>query len=171
MLHCYVHCFLFLLYRFSFFSDSGSIRFAFILHCILKSKNKAILLECVLLLLPVSRLKNFNFSPSKKRKSAFFTSFYSFPSCFPYVFGIMQHFIASFLFLIMLNLHYILKKFIVCGFMAIFIILFLIAASAGEWIWATAVTYTTAVATLDPLTHRAGWGSNPCLCSDPSHCS
>ena len=44
---------------------------------------------------------------------------------------------------------------------------------ARDWIWAAAVTYTAAVATMDPLTHWAGlgWGSNLSLCSDLSHCS
>ena len=36
---------------------------------------------------------------------------------------------------------------------------------------AIAVTYTTAAASLDPLTHCSRWGSNPCLCSHLSHYS
>ena len=42
---------------------------------------------------------------------------------------------------------------------------------AKDWTWAAAVTYTTAVATLDPLTHCAGLGSNLYLHSNPSCCS
>ena len=37
-----------------------------------------------------------------------------------------------------------------------------------DWIWAI---YVTAAAILDPLTHGACWGSNPCLHSNQSCCS
>lgn len=39
---------------------------------------------------------------------------------------------------------------------------------ARDLIKSTAVTYTIAMARLDP---EPGWGSNPCLCSDLSHYS
>jgi len=44
---------------------------------------------------------------------------------------------------------------------------------ARYWIWATAWTYTEAVATLDSWTHctRRRIELNLCLCGNPSHCS
>ena len=38
---------------------------------------------------------------------------------------------------------------------------------AKDWIWATAVTYTGAVAMLDPLTHCAGLGFEPAPLQQP----
>ena len=37
------------------------------------------------------------------------------------------------------------------------------SSRARDWIWAIAVTYAAAVATLDPLTHCAMWGIEPAL--------
>ena len=42
---------------------------------------------------------------------------------------------------------------------------------ARDWIWATAVTYTTAATVWDPLTHYTRLGSNLHLCSNPSRYS
>lgn len=45
------------------------------------------------------------------------------------------------------------------------------SAWARDWIQASAATYTTAPATLDPLTNCTRWGSNLHLLSNLSHCS
>ena len=42
---------------------------------------------------------------------------------------------------------------------------------ARDQIWVTALTYAAAQATLDPLAHCTGQGSNPLLCSHPRCCS
>ena len=64
------------------------------------------------------------------------------------------------------------------GLLFYLLLIFLMAALtvygsswARGWIQNAAVTYTTAIATRDPLTHCTGWGSNPCLLSDQSHFS
>ena len=45
------------------------------------------------------------------------------------------------------------------------------SSPARDWIRAAAVIYAAAAATLDPLTHCARLGSEPHLCSEPSHWS
>ena len=113
MLCCYVYCILSLLHKCSFLSDSDSRDLAFIRYYTLKNKNKnKSHLNVYFSYYQCRDWNHVDFSPKKTRKLAFFTSFYSFPFCFPFATGLIQLFIASLLFLIIFNMYYIFQEFI-----------------------------------------------------------